>query len=89
MDNQQRATCALLSLFSFLQISTSNPQIVLNNNVHSVNSVGNGLKDATLDKIKLIRHIPSGKCMIIENRDVPVGKFGGRVVLWECHDVKQ
>lgn len=84
-----RNTASLALLLSSLQITTGSPQVVLNNNIHSVHSIGNTIKDSTLDKIKLIRHIPSGKCLIIENRDPAVGKRGERIVLWECHDLKQ
>jgi len=40
--------------------------------------------ELTLDKVRVITHVYSGKCMIIENK--PSGQIidKERIILWEC-----
>ena len=51
-----------------------------------INAVDNGNVRGTLDKVKLIGHKQSGRCLIIENGQRQGYTRENQLVLWKCHD---
>lgn len=43
-------------------------------------------EETTLDKVKIIGHPVSGRCLVIENKKRMGNTRENQLVLWKCHD---